>query len=172
MDGGKGGGDAVIYTHKDAEGPLPQRRPFLLNGFLYPAGWLAGASPEELAERGIVVTETPAKEPAAPRAYVPEADDVRREAKRRMIALFDARDPDHLNVLISNAVREQGRLQAVLSGIPGVSAPRAWTEEEAARARYLWAADNALEAIRAASNLLEPSPPADYADDKHWPAHG
>ena len=98
------------------------------------------------------------------------AEDVRAEAQRRMIARLGARDVAHLEVIISNGVREQGRLQAIRTGIPGLAAPRDWTAEETARAQVLWAADVAIEAIRSASNAMEQSPPDDYAADLHWPA--
>lgn len=98
--------------------------------------------------------------------------DVRVEASRRMQALVGARDADHLTVIISNGVREQGRLQAVRVGIPGLAEPRAWTEDEAARAAALWNFDRAIEAIRAASNAMEPAPPADYRDDARWQTAG
>lgn len=100
----------------------------------------------------------------------PAADDVRAEAQRRMMARLGARDPAHLDLIISNGVREQGRLQAIRTGIPGLVAAREWTAEETARARTLWAADVAIEAIRAASNAMEQSPPPDYAADSHWPS--
>lgn len=107
---------------------------------------------------------------ADPEAPAPTADDVRAEASRRMQALVGARDADHLAIIIANGTREQGRLQATRTGIPGVIAPREWTEAEATRAGELWAFDAAIEAIRAASNVMEPDPPADYASDARWPS--
>lgn len=94
----------------------------------------------------------------------PSADDVRAEAARRMIALTGARDAAHLAVLISNASREAIRLLRI-------KAERPWTAEEAARAAVLEAADAAIEAIRAASNVLEAAQPvpADYRDAGRWP---
>ncbi len=99
----------------------------------------------------------------------PTADDVRAEAQRRMMQRVGARSAAHLDVIIANGMREQGRLLAVRTGIPGLVAARAWTVEETARAQVLWAADQAIEAIRAASNAMEPTPPADFADDACWP---
>lgn len=99
----------------------------------------------------------------------PAAADVRAEASRRMQALLGARDADHLAVIISNAQRESARLYAIRLGIPGVVAGRDWTEAEAQRAAELYMADQAIEAIRAASNAMEAAPPADYTADSHWP---
>lgn len=90
------------------------------------------------------------------------ADHVRAEAQRRMMLATGARDPAHLAIVIQNNTREQVRL---------LRSP-AMTAEEAARAAELGALDDRIEAIRAASNALEPSPPADYRDDRHWPALG
>lgn len=91
----------------------------------------------------------------------PSGDDVRREADRRMRALLGARDAAHLDVLISNGTREAVRLLR--------KGAATWTPEEAQRAAVLEAVDQAIEAIRAASNALEANPPADYAADRHWP---
>lgn len=91
------------------------------------------------------------------------ASDVRAEASRRLKLMFKARDSEHLNMIIANATREAVRLQNIrLSG-------QEWTPEQATRAAQLVAADAMVEAIRAASNVMEPNPPQDYADDKHWP---
>ena len=92
----------------------------------------------------------------------PTADDVRAEASRRMQALLGARDAGHLEILIANGTREAVRLLRVRDA-------RAWTAEEARRAAELEAIDAAIEAIRSASNVLEPAPPADYAEDVRWP---
>lgn len=95
--------------------------------------------------------------------YIP-ADAVRAEASRRLQIMFGARNDAHLNMIISNATREAVRLQNIkLAG-------QEWTTEQATRAAQLVAADAAVEAVRAASNAMEPNPPADYADDRHWPA--
>lgn len=92
----------------------------------------------------------------------PTADDVRAEASRRMQALVGARDAAHLEILIANGTREAVRLLRI-------QATRLWTTEEAERAAQLEQLDAAIEAIRAASNAMEGNPPADYADDAHWP---
>lgn len=99
----------------------------------------------------------------------PNAEDVREEAQRRMLQLVGARNAAHLETIISNGLREQGRLQAIRTGIPGLISAREWTAEETARAQALWAADQAIEAIRAASNTMETSPPIDFMDDARWP---
>ena len=88
---------------------------------------------------------------------------VRAEAKRRMIVLTGARDAAHLDILISNGNREAIRL--LRKGAEN------WTAEEAARAAALEQFDEGIEAIRAASNALEPMDPipADFTADNHWP---
>jgi translation initiation factor 2B subunit (eIF-2B alpha/beta/delta family) len=122
-----------------------------------PATWQINFGPSVSAEDAAAVL-------AQIRAHdfdAPTAGDVRAEASRRMQRLVSARDAEHLAVIISNAQREAIRLLRV-----GVAS---WTPEQAARAAELEAADAAIEAIRAASNALEASPPANYADDQNWP---
>lgn len=92
----------------------------------------------------------------------PTAEDVRAEASRRMCALVSARNAEHLAQIIQNGNREAIRLLRIRED-------RAWTAEEVAREATLRAVDAALEAIRAASNAMEPSPPADYAHASRWP---
>ena len=98
-------------------------------------------------------------------------DDVRAECSRRMQVLVGARDAGHLAMIIQNANREATRLQAIRIGVPGVVTGRDWTEQEAQRAAALYLADAAIEALRAASNVLEAMDPipADYASDSRWP---
>lgn len=95
--------------------------------------------------------------------WSPTADDVRAEASRRMQIAFGARDAKHLEMVIANANREAIRLLRLGAAN--------WSTEEAIRAAQLEGADKLLEAIRAASNALEPLDPIpdDYADDKRWP---
>ncbi len=90
---------------------------------------------------------------------------VRAEAARRMRALVNARDDRHLDIIISNGLREAARL--LRKEVDG----EALTAEEQARKAELRQIDAALEAIRAASNALEAMDPipADYTDDKWWP---
>lgn len=92
----------------------------------------------------------------------PSADDVRAEASRRMRLMLGARDDEHKSRIIVNGTREATRLLRV-------RLDRVWTTEEAARAADLEAMDQAIEAIRAASNVMEAAPPADYASDERWP---
>lgn len=91
----------------------------------------------------------------------PTADDVRAECRRRMMALLEARDGAHLDVLIANGTREAVRLLR--------KGEADWTAEEAARAAQLAAIDQAIEALRAASNAIEADPPGDFAADGYWP---
>lgn len=91
----------------------------------------------------------------------PTAADVRQEARRRIMILTQARDAEHLDVIVSNGTREAVRL--LRKGNAG------WSAEEAERAAALEIVDVAIEAIRTASNAIEAEPPADYADDKYWP---
>lgn len=86
---------------------------------------------------------------------------IRAEAQRRIMALVNARNVSHLDVLISNANREAIRLLR--------KSAANWTAEEAARAVQLEQIDIAIEAIRAASNVLEADPPEDCTDDQYWP---
>lgn len=94
---------------------------------------------------------------------VPTSDDVRAECARRLLILFGARDEDDLSRKISNASREAIRLLRIKSS-------RAWTAAEATRAAELEGADALMEAMRDASNTLEPDPPADFTDDGYWPS--
>jgi len=96
--------------------------------------------------------------PASP-ATTPMA--VRAEAERRMMTLLGARDATHLGILVVNVTREMVRL--LLKGGGN------WSEEESDRARKLKVLDEAIEAIRAASNAMEADLPADYQNDVRWP---
>lgn len=91
----------------------------------------------------------------------PTADDVRAEAQRRMVVATGARDAAHMGVLIINAMRDG--LSLVRKG------ENNWDAADASRATQLEAVNAAIDAIRAASNVLEVSLPVDFADDKHWP---
>lgn len=102
------------------------------------------------------------------------ASDVRVEASRRMQVAFAARDADHLDKIISNATREVARLNQIKFGVPHPTTgwlvePRDWTASERIRLAQLHAADMLLESIRAASNVMESSPPANYEDNQWWP---
>lgn len=93
---------------------------------------------------------------------LPAGDDVRAEAERRLMALVGARDRRHLDIVMANGVREATRLLRKGEAI--------WTAEEAARAAALAGYDDTIETIRVASNAMEADPPADFDDDRHWPA--
>lgn len=93
---------------------------------------------------------------------VPAAADVRSEAARRMTLVLGARDQSHLELLLANGAREAIRLLRIRED-------RSWTPEESTREAMLRAVDATIEAIRAASNALEPNPPTDFRDDRHWP---
>ncbi len=90
------------------------------------------------------------------------ASDVRAEAQRRLILLTGARDADHLGIVIANSTRETMRLMRKGAGN--------WSAQDAVRAASLDRLDRAIEAVRAASNTMEASPPADYTSDARWPA--
>ena len=87
---------------------------------------------------------------------------VRGEAQRRMMALLGARTSAHLEIKISNGSREAIRLLR--------KGEANWTQEEATSAAQLQQADQAVEGIRAASNVLEAMDPVpdNYKHDKHW----
>lgn len=108
---------------------------------------------------------------AAPIAPLLTATDVRLEASRRMQLLVNARDAAHLEQIIANGNREAIRLQNIRLEFLAGDGPD-WTAEQTARAAQLKQFDIAIEAIRAASNVMEPDPPADYADNSHWPPLG
>ena len=95
---------------------------------------------------------------------MPTVDDVRAEAQRRIIALVGARDAAHLEIIITNGLREAARLlQKEVDGV-------VLTVDEQTRKTLLAHVDMAIEAIRTASNVLEVMDPVplDFADDAHW----
>ncbi|MGE8942707.1 DUF4376 domain-containing protein [Leptospira interrogans] len=55
----------LIYTLPD-ERQLRAGQAFALNGIQYPSNWLALATPQDLADRGITAEEQPAPEPEPP----------------------------------------------------------------------------------------------------------
>lgn len=92
-------------------------------------------------------------------------EDVRAECARRMMLVVGARDIRHMDIKISNGIREATRLlQAEISGV-------ALSAAQIARRSELAQIDQSIEAIRSASMLLESmSPiPVDYRDNKWWP---
>ena len=92
----------------------------------------------------------------------PTADHVRSEAQRRIITLVGAMDLTACLIKQLNANMRANELNDIRHG-------RALTPEEEAEATALRALADKIKAIRAASNVLEPSPPEDYALDSHWP---
>ena len=106
--------------------------------------WRGGVMIEEIIEAAPVTTE-----------------EVRAEAQRRIIALTGARDMEHCIVRQLNALMRAGELvrKEAMSGL---------TPEEAVEAGQLQGLADGVKAIRAASNVMEPAPPADYDDDARW----
>lgn len=94
----------------------------------------------------------------------PTADNVRAEAARRMVQVLGARDIKHMEIILSNGLRETARLQQIL--IDGGEL----TSEQQTRKALLEGADAAIETIRTKSNTLEAMDPVpvDYADNKWW----
>jgi hypothetical protein len=93
----------------------------------------------------------------------PTADDVRNEAQRRIMALMGARDLNDCVIKQLNANKTAVALNDRRIG------GGALTAEEEATATALRNLAVVIDAIRAASNLIEADPPADYTDDKYWP---
>lgn len=93
----------------------------------------------------------------------PTIEDVRAEAQRRIIALTGASDIIGCLTKQHNAQMRATELTLILA-LGGQ-----WTAEQAAEAAALQGMADAVKAIRAASNILEPNPPADFASDIHWP---
>ena len=91
-----------------------------------------------------------------PMRPTPTADDVRAEAYRRITDFM----PDWRQ---RNALARSQELQELRE-------ERALTVDEDAEAQTIHAAWEWIKSVRAASNILEPDPPADYRDDIHWPA--
>lgn len=91
------------------------------------------------------------------------ANDVRTEAQRRIIAATGASD-------LAGCMTKQ--LNATMRAIELTRKQLATglTEAEFAEAALLQALADKIKAIRAASNLIEGNPPADYADNSRWPA--
>jgi hypothetical protein len=83
----------------------------------------------------------------------PTAADVRAEAQRRIVILVGATDI----------------MSCLIKQLNDIMHSRDLTAEEAAEATALRSLATQIKAIRAASNVLEPNPPADFADTKYWP---
>ncbi len=95
--------------------------------------------------------------------HAPRADDVREEAQRRIITLTGTQDI--IGCLIKQHNAQMRATELTLIQAQGGT----WTAEQAAEAAALQSLALQIKAIRAASNVLEPNPPADYTDDKYWP---
>lgn len=97
-----------------------------------------------------------------PELTAPSAADVRAEAQRRIIALVGASSLDACVVKQLNALMRANELIK----------RRVWfgslTAEEEAEAAALQELADRIEAIRAASNAMEASPPDDFASDARW----
>lgn len=91
------------------------------------------------------------------------ANDVRYEAQRRIMALVGAQD---INACI---VKQLNALMRATELSNKQASGATWTEGESAEAAFLQSMADAIKAIRAASNVMEPDPPIDYVDDIHWP---
>lgn len=138
--------------------PDPQGRP---KHWLVGAKLVAGATSAEEAEALALRAQAPASE-ADLRAV--SIATIRREAGRRIRLLLNARSDDHARLVQMNALRRVARLQqAQLRG-------DALSEDDAAFLDRAEAIDAQIDAIRAASTRLEAAPPANVADDAHWPA--
>lgn len=98
------------------------------------------------------------------------ADDVRKECARRMRVFLGTRDDEHTAIVLSNASREAIALNdQKLSFLAGDAGATDWTAEQTAQSNRLRGANTAIDAIRAASNAIEPNPPVDYKNDLYWP---
>jgi hypothetical protein len=92
------------------------------------------------------------------------ADNVRGEARRRIIASV----PEWKQ--INMGAREGELLRIQLGKMPSGEGARALTTEEQAEEQAIQHVWEWVKTVRAASNVMEPNPPADYRDDRHWPA--
>lgn len=94
-------------------------------------------------------------------ATVATADDVRAEAQRRIMVLIGARDFNSCMTKQLNALMRATELTRK-------KATEGLTQGETTEALGLQQMADAVKAIRAFSNVMEPNPPADYKDDAHW----
>lgn len=117
---------------------------------------IADALAAERSQLGQVETR-PSGRPATP----PTAADVRVECQRRIIALVGATSLDGCIIKQLNANMRANELNDIRH-------TRDLTAEEAAEAEALRDLAAAIKAIRAKSNLIEGTPPADYKADSYW----
>lgn len=92
----------------------------------------------------------------------PTIEDVRNEAQRRIMALVGATSLDACVFKQLNALMRATELTNI--------GQANWTPEQAAEAAALQGMEDAIKAIRAASNAMEGNPPADYQDNANWPS--
>lgn len=95
---------------------------------------------------------------AAFQAPPPTADDVRAEARRRILAVY----PDWKQLNMNARATELTSIEMR----QGSLTPEEETERGALEAAWQW-----IKSVRAASNAMEADPPADFADDANWPAN-
>lgn len=114
----------------------------------------AGGEPV-LDAAGDPVIDTPALAPVVVAEYVPDANAIRAEARRRILARYPEWRQQNMT---ARAV------ELVDKGVDNL------TSEEAAERAAIAAAWEWIKSVRAASNDLEASTPADYLADTHWPA--
>ena len=100
---------------------------------------------------------------STPPPLPPNADDVRKEAQRRIISLTGA--SDLMGCLIKQHNANMRATELNDKRISGGTLDA----QELAEADALRSLASAIKAIRAASNLMEDNPPPDYADDGRWP---
>lgn len=95
-------------------------------------------------------------------AYQPTADDVRAECQRRIFMLLGVTAFEACTVKQLNATMRATELTNKLARGDSL------TSAEEAEAAQLEALATAIKHLRAASNALGETPPADYASDAHW----
>lgn len=95
-------------------------------------------------------------------AYSPTADDVRVECQRRIFVLLGVSTLEACTVKQLNATMRATELTNKLARGDTM------TPTEEAEAAQLEALAAAIKRLRAASNALGATPPADYASDVHW----
>lgn len=91
------------------------------------------------------------------------ADSVRAEAQRRIVGLVGVAD-------LTSCIVKQLNANMRANELNDIRHDREWTTLEEAEASALRSLADKIKAIRAASNLLEPNPPEDYAANYHWPS--
>lgn len=94
--------------------------------------------------------------------HVISADDVRAECQRRILAFMGVTTLEKCMLKQINAAARVAELAGKASA--GVLSP-----QEVAEMAALQAQSEAIRAIRAASNAMEPAPPADFMADNRWP---